>query len=421
MLLDLGGHCWETVVEALTLSRSESREPALIVAHTLKGWGLSCLADPANHSTLPKKQEVEEILQNAGLSMDDPFALFDEDSPEGQYCKARSEVFRDGQDAHRALIEQNQALMADRFQEAGTIESDLGVNTSMMRRAHTQWAWGQLAAKLVRLGGADGSDKPLTPEETPWGPLAELALTMSPDVGSSTNISSAINTRVYGPGANDKGLEDELGIEYKHPEMVASEAKNTRHLRFEIAEANAMCAVGAFGKMAEYTGVPLFPIMTVYDFFLKRALDQLYYSAYWGGSFCMIGTPSGVSLSSEGAQHSWKSDIQMPGLITWEPSFAAEMDWILSDAMKRHAKGDCRPGAMRCSSAVRPVNCPRPCSWIGCAAKRAARPACPATCWCRKTRPAVGWRAPMSRLCPPKTMRPCWPACAASAWKAPIA
>ena len=101
-----------------------------------------------------------------------------------------------------------------------------------------------------------------------------------------------------------------------------------------------MCAVGAFGKMAEYTGVPLFPIRTVYDFFLKRALDQLYYSAYWGGSFCMLGTPSGVSLSSEGAQHSWKSDIQMPGLITWEPSFAAEMDWILSDAMRRHVKVD---------------------------------------------------------------------------------
>ncbi len=340
LLLDVGGHCWETVVEALQLSRSETREPTLIVAHTLKGWGLSSLADPANHSTLPKKKEVEAILQNAGLTFEDPFALFDPASPEGEFCKARSEAMRDGQDAHRALIEKNQARMADALHEAGAIQSDLGVNTSMMRMAHTQWAWGQLAAKLVRLGGADGSDKPLSPEEQPWGPVAQLALTMSPDVGSSTNISSAMNTRVYGPQANDPELDDQLGITYKHPDMVATEAQNTRHIRFEIAEANAMCAVGAFGKMAEYTGVPLFPIMTVYDFFLKRALDQLYYSAYWGGSFCMIGTPSGVSLSSEGAQHSWKSDIQMPGLITWEPSFAAEMDWILSDAMKRHVQND---------------------------------------------------------------------------------
>jgi pyruvate dehydrogenase E1 component len=48
-----------------------------------------------------------------------------------------------------------------------------------------------------------------------------------------------------------------------------------------------------------------------------------------------MGTPSGVTLSSEGAQHSWKSDIQIPNLVTWEPLFAIEVDWILSDAIRR--------------------------------------------------------------------------------------
>ena len=43
-----------------------------------------------------------------------------------------------------------------------------------------------------------------------------------------------------------------------------------------------------------------------------------------------------MTLSPEGAQHSWKSDIQIPNLITWEPTFAIEMDWILADAIKRH-------------------------------------------------------------------------------------
>ncbi|MCB9909379.1 MAG: pyruvate dehydrogenase [Planctomycetes bacterium] len=338
-LLDVGGHCWETLCNALRSSREDEREPVMVVVHTLKGWGLESLADPANHSTLPKEDEVEAILARAGLSLEDPFAPFPADSPEGAFCKERGELFRDGQDQQRALIEVNQALLKDALHATGPLRGDLGINTSMMRMAHTQWAWGQLAAKLVRLSGADGSDKPLSEEELAWAPAAQLALTMSPDVGSSTNISSAMNTRVYGPAGNDSSLETKLGIEYKHPAMVAHEAANTRHIRFEIAEANVMCAVGAFGKMGDYTGVPLFPIMTVYDFFLKRALDQLYYSAYWGGSFCMIGTPSGVSLSSEGAQHSWKSDIQMPGLITWEPSFACEVDWILSDAMRRHVQG----------------------------------------------------------------------------------
>ena len=101
-----------------------------------------------------------------------------------------------------------------------------------------------------------------------------------------------------------------------------------------------MSAVASFGKMAHYVGLPFFPIMTVYDFFIKRALDQLYYNLYWGAEFVIIGTPSGVTLSPEGAQHSWKSDIQIPNLITWEPFYACEMDWILSDAIQRHMLDD---------------------------------------------------------------------------------
>ncbi len=51
--------------------------------------------------------------------------------------------------------------------------------------------------------------------------------------------------------------------------------------------------MGAFGKMGHYAGMPFFPIMTVYDFFIKRALDQLYYNLYWGSEFVIIGTPIG--------------------------------------------------------------------------------------------------------------------------------
>ncbi len=80
--------------------------------------------------------------------------------------------------------------------------------------------------------------------------------------------------------------------------------------------------------------------MTIYDFFIKRAFDQLYYNLYWASSFICVGTPSGVTLAPEGAQHSWKSDIQMPNVIIWEPFFGVEMDWILSDAVRRHYQND---------------------------------------------------------------------------------
>ena len=100
-----------------------------------------------------------------------------------------------------------------------------------------------------------------------------------------------------------------------------------------------MTAMGAFGRMGDIAGIPFMPAMTVYDFFIKRALDQLFYDLYWDASFLLVGTPSGVTLSPEGAQHSWKTDIQIPNLVTWEPAFAIEVDWIVSDALARHAAG----------------------------------------------------------------------------------
>ncbi|MCB0414712.1 MAG: pyruvate dehydrogenase, partial [Bdellovibrionales bacterium] len=76
--------------------------------------------------------------------------------------------------------------------------------------------------------------------------------------------------------------------------------------------------------------------MTVYDFFVKRALDQYFYDLYWKSSFILVGTPSGVTLSPEGAQHGWKSDFQIPNQITWEPFYCVELDWIMADAIHRH-------------------------------------------------------------------------------------
>src|SRR5205807_2384979 len=41
-------------------------------------------------------------------------------------------------------------------------------------------------------------------------------------------------------------------------------------------------------------------------------------------------------LSPEGAQHGWKSDIQIPNLITWEPVYGIELDWIVSESIRLH-------------------------------------------------------------------------------------
>jgi pyruvate dehydrogenase E1 component len=347
VLMDLGGHDMEATTQALRDSKEDSDDPYLIVAHTFKGWGLECLANPANHSTLPKEEEIHQILADAGLSPERPFERFAEDSEEGQWLVQRRDEFRTAYLESNALAARNAASVRQSIQDAGGLPSTVGIDLTLFPMAHTQWMWGQLASKLVRIGSHDHAElrasksKNLTPLEKRWRPAAEFVMTMSPDVGSSTNISPTMDDRIYGASEEDqRELSREFDLKFKHPELLASTDAWTRHIRFEIAEANAMSAVGAFGKMGALVGLPFLPIMTVYDFFVKRALDQLYYDVYWGSEFILLGTPSGVTLSAEGAQHSWKSDIQMPNLITWEPAFAIEMDWILSDAIGRQLSGD---------------------------------------------------------------------------------
>jgi len=344
--LDLGGHSLEKLVQAYQTARNDHEAPYLVIAHTLKGWGLECAAHPANHSTLPGDKEIETLLSKQGLTLEAPFELFPARSEEGRYLATRRDKFRKGIEGILKMREQNRAELRRRIAADGGIPESLGIDMSLFPMAHTQWMWGQLAAKLVRIGVQDEGgpqtgigSKELAPGELRWKTAADMVLTLSPDVGTSTNISPVLDQRIYGPDYQED-LERELQLDFKHPELIARDDPWTRHIRFEIAEANCMSAAGAFGKMGHYLGVPFFPMMTVYDFFIKRALDQLYYNLYWGGEFVLVGTPSGTTLSSEGAQHSWKSDIQIPNLVTWEPVFAIEFDWILSDALRRQMEDD---------------------------------------------------------------------------------
>ncbi len=227
------------------------------------------------------------------------------------------------------------------------MSDSLDINFKMANYPHTQWMLGQLTAKLTRIANTSLNEKelkdkqkPLTPNEKAFKLAAEMMISMAPDVGTSTNLNPAMDGKIYGP-AEFEDIESEMGVKDKTvPDLVAGEEPNDRFLRFDIQEGNVTSCVGSFGKIRETLGIPLIPLMTVYDFFIKRALDQLFYNLYWRSSFILVGTPSGVTLSPEGAQHGWKSDIQIPNQITWEPFFVQELDWIFTDAIKRMLTGD---------------------------------------------------------------------------------
>lgn len=341
---DMGGHDIIMLAKAMLQSKENPRRPTIIIAHTLKGWGLRSAAAPSNHSSLPTQDEVDELRRAQGLSFDKGgtfaadryFESFAAGTPEAQYLKQRGdELYRDIV-AHHGLKEKNWAAFQKRIAAGGEIPVSMGISLKMAQYPHTQWMLGQLTAKLTRIANADS----VPAEEQPWKTPAELLVTMAPDVGTSTNLNPAMDGKIFG-AAVVTDHETELGVkDKKTPDLVPNEEASHRFIRFEIAEGNVMSCAGSYGKIREMLGIPILPLMTVYDFFIKRAHDQYFYNVYWKSSFILVGTPSGVTLSPEGAQHGWKSDLQVPNQITWEPFFCQELDWILTESIRRHVTGD---------------------------------------------------------------------------------
>ncbi|MCC6276791.1 MAG: pyruvate dehydrogenase [Oligoflexia bacterium] len=344
---DLGGHDIGLVIEALEKSKINKRTPTLVVCHTVKGWGLECMAVSGNHSTLPEEAEIKKLREAQGIDETDLFKRFDSGSAEADFLDARGNELHAGYKTQNQIKEKNKSRFIELIQSEGGLPASLNINLKMVPIVHTQWMLGQLVAKLNRIANTSKAQdqiktgqKALAEEELRWKTTSELLLTMAPDVGTSTNLNPAMDGKIFGPEVVEDFESAYHVKDEKSPDIVPGEQVSHRHLRFEIAEGNAMSCVGSYGKMRDITGIPLVPVMTVYDFFIKRALDQLFYNLYWGASFILVGTPSGVSLSPEGAQHGWKSDIQIPNQITWEPMYALELDWILCESVRRHVLCD---------------------------------------------------------------------------------
>ncbi len=341
-IADFGGHDFETLIECFNLSKQETHRPTMIIAHTVKGWGLRMAANPGNHSALPESEELDALAERSHMPKDLDFARFDANSAEGKFLKARGEKLFSDMKMQHELKAKNKAFFAKMANELGEMGDSLEINYKMANYPHTQWMLGQLTAKLTRIANTPldtnalkAKQKPLMSAEKAFKLAGEMMVSMAPDVGTSTNLNPAMDGKIY--SANDvEDVESEMGVKDKTvPDLVPGEDVTDRFLRFDITEANVMSCVGSFGKIRETLGIPLIPLMTVYDFFIKRALDQLFYNLYWKSSFVLVGTPSGVTLSPEGAQHGWKSDFQIPNQITWEPFFVAELDWIFTDSIRR--------------------------------------------------------------------------------------
>jgi pyruvate dehydrogenase E1 component len=320
LVADVGGHDLASVLAALEAADRERERPTVIIADTIKGWGLPFAGDPLNHGMLLTAGQLEDLRRSLGVPADDLLARFPADSPEGRLIAALPPLFRAPRPAARPRIELPDAL-----------------DTSYTGVMSSQEAFGRVLGALARL------------------PAAERILTVSADVAVTTHLAGWINRRgVYFP----EKRPDYFGDRGIAQAMQWRESPGGQHIELGIAEHNLFLLLGALGIADDLSGEPLLALGTLYDPFVARGLDALLHALYSGARFIVAATPSGVSLSPEGGAHQSvvtpNIGIALPHCTYYEPTFAQDTEWILLEGLRQIAAGSGESLYLRLST--RPID-----------------------------------------------------------------
>jgi pyruvate dehydrogenase E1 component len=318
-LRDLGGH---DLVELRRAFRSvENDRPTVLFAYTVKGRGLPVEGHPANHSALLTEEQYGELAAALGQDADDPWRSFPAGSEAARLCE-----------------EVAARLRRPPVVEAAPPQVPVELGRSYRGEHSTQATLGRVLTDLARDAPAVG----------------ERVVTVSPDVASSTNTGGWINkVGVWSPqDRHDWFAEDGDRL------VRWRETSKGQHIELGIAELNLVGLLGELGATWSRVGQPLLPIGTVYDPFVGRALEPWVFGTYAGGQSILVGTPSGVTLASEGGAHQSITTpsigLETPGVTAYEPAFAVETEWCLLDALSRLGRPDGESAYLRLTT--RPVD-----------------------------------------------------------------
>jgi pyruvate dehydrogenase E1 component len=316
---NLGGHDLDALREAY--EQIDDTRPTVIIAYTLKGYGLAIEGHPQNHSALLTEGQLHELADRLGLDPADPWRAFGAKSAAGRLlADAAARLARTAADPVKAP----------------DVPTDLG------RTPHgtgtTQAALGRTLLDLNRAA----------PE------VGHRIVTVSPDVSSSTNLGGWVNK--VGVWSH----EDRRDWFADDAETILHwrERPSGQHIELGIAETNLVGATGELGATWSRWGQPLLPIGVLYDPFVERALEPWSFGIYAGGQSILVGTPSGVTLAPEGGAHQSITTpsigLEQPGCVTYEPAFAQDTEWCLLAALGQLGRPGGRSAYLRLST--RPVD-----------------------------------------------------------------
>ncbi len=307
---NLGGHDLHAL-EAALAGASRRTGPTVIFAYTLKGWKLPTVGHAQNHSVLLSEEQMTSLREDLGVSEEDQWSRFDRGTPERELCETASRRL------HRKRPTRPEIPNIGVPDELSVVQRNHGLRS-------TQQAFGLILSVLAR--------------ESP--DLVSRIVTVSPDVASSTNLGGWITKReVWQLHEQEELPEDtDAGL------LKWTESSHGQHIELGISENNLFLMLGQLGLSQELFGQLLLPLGTLYDPFIRRGLDAMFYSLYAGAKFIVVGTPSGVTLAGEGGAHqsllTASIGAECPELAAYEPCFAQELEWIMLESLRRVVERD---------------------------------------------------------------------------------
>jgi pyruvate dehydrogenase E1 component len=321
--LRLGGHDPRKVYAAYKAATEHKGAPTVILARTIKGYGLGEAGEGKNVTHQQKKlneEELREFRSRFDIPLSDeqcaevPFYRPAEKSEEIEYLRARREELG-GYVPKRSV--RAPALVADHDELFNEFLSG-----SEGREVSTTMAFVGILRKMLR-----------DPE------MGKLIVPIVPDEARTFGMESLFRTA---------GIYSSVGQRYEPVDvntlLYYKEAKDGQILEEGITEAGSMASFIAAGTAYATHGINTIPFFIYYSMFgFQRIADFIWAAADMRvRGFLLGGTSGRTTLAGEGLQHqdgnSHVLALPMPNLRAYDPAFAYELAVIIQDGIRRMYK-----------------------------------------------------------------------------------
>jgi len=315
-----GGHDPEKVYAAYKAAVEFKGAPTVILAKTVKGYGLGEAGEGKNITHSQKKlneEELREFRTRFGIPLSDdevvkaPFYRPAEDSPEIKYLKERRKILG-GYVPKRVVKNQPiQTPSEELFEEFYVGTEGREVSTTMV--------FVRILSKLLRDKEVGKLIVPIVPDEARTFGMEGLFR----QIGIYSHVG-----QLYEPVDKDSLLY------YK-------EATNGQILEEGITEAGSMSSFIAAGTAYANHGVNTIPFYIFYSMFGFQRIGDLAWAAadMRVKGFLIGGTAGRTTLAGEGLQHqdghSHLLAYSIPTIKTYDPAFAYELAVIIREGIYR--------------------------------------------------------------------------------------